>query len=222
MMPSNHRIQAECPSTDTAESLIDGITYGKGSALIKQLIFLMGWDTFTQGLKVYFRKYKWQNTTLPDFISSLQEGYDSCNNQKKLDLTQWAKDWLQTKGANKVTAEYTEQDGLITSFQLRQTPCKYGDNVYRQQSFNIALYDEEGGLVDKVCEVSLEKNELTKVPQMVGKELPAAFLLNSDDWGFGFFELDLASVKVFEESLSKVQDSLDRAVIISNVIAMMR
>lgn len=35
LMPSNHRIQADCPSTDTAESLIDGITYGKGSSMIK-------------------------------------------------------------------------------------------------------------------------------------------------------------------------------------------
>jgi len=53
-MPSNHKIQAECLSTDTAESLIDGITYGKGSAIIKQLIYIMGWDTFTSGLKIYF------------------------------------------------------------------------------------------------------------------------------------------------------------------------
>lgn len=35
MMPSNHKIQADCPTTDTAESLIDGITYGKGSSMIK-------------------------------------------------------------------------------------------------------------------------------------------------------------------------------------------
>lgn len=54
LMPSNHKIQADCPSTDTAESLIDGVTYGKGSSLIKQLIFLIGWDTFTNGLKIYF------------------------------------------------------------------------------------------------------------------------------------------------------------------------
>ena len=57
---------------------------------------------------------------------------------------------------------------------------------------------------------------------MIGKDLPAAFLLNSGDWGFGYFELDMPSVKVFEENLCRVQDSLDRAVIISNVIAMMR
>ena len=50
LMPSNHIIQADCSSTDTAESLIDGITYGKGSSLIKQLIFLIGWDSFCSGL----------------------------------------------------------------------------------------------------------------------------------------------------------------------------
>lgn len=71
LMPSNHNIQAKCSSTDEAESLIDGITYGKGSSMIKQLIFLMGWETFTDGLKIYFDKYKWSNTELPDFIGSL-------------------------------------------------------------------------------------------------------------------------------------------------------
>ena len=57
---------------------------------------------------------------------------------------------------------------------------------------------------------------------MVCKDLPAAILLNVDDWGFGYFEIDLASIKVFEECLSRVSDSLDRSVVISNVIAMMR
>lgn len=71
LMPSNHKIQADCPSTDTAESLIDGITYGKGSSMIKQVIFLMGWDTFCKGLEIYFNRHKWTNTTLPDFIGAL-------------------------------------------------------------------------------------------------------------------------------------------------------
>ena len=71
MLPSNHKIQADCPSTDTAKSLIDGVTYGKGSSLIKQLIFLIGWDTFCKGLHIYFDKFKWTNTTLPDFIGSI-------------------------------------------------------------------------------------------------------------------------------------------------------
>jgi aminopeptidase N len=47
----------------------------------------MGWETFTQGLKIYFNKYKWGNTTLPDFISSIQQGYDDSKPYEPLDLT---------------------------------------------------------------------------------------------------------------------------------------
>ena len=182
----------------------------------------MGWNTFTQGLKIYFNKYKWGNTTLPDFIKSIQQGYDESNPYEPLDLTQWARDWIQTKGANKIKAEFTEEEGKITDFKIRQTPCKYADEVYRQQRFNIGLYDENGHLTDKITEFNLQAEEVTPVPQMIGKELSAAFLLNSDDWGFGYFELDEASVKVFEQSLSKVGDQLDRAVVIGQILSMMR
>lgn len=57
---------------------------------------------------------------------------------------------------------------------------------------------------------------------MVGKPVPDAFLLNAEDWGFGHFELDAASVKVFEQSLHKVDSQIDRAVIIGQFTAMMR
>ena len=77
-----------------AESLIDGITYGKGSSLIKQLIFLMDWDTFCAGLKIYFKRHKWGNTTLDDFIRCMQIGYDENKPLEPLDLKQWSEDWI--------------------------------------------------------------------------------------------------------------------------------
>jgi hypothetical protein len=46
--------------------------------------------------------------------------------------------------------------------------------------------------------VTLDHEEITQVPSMIGKSVPNAFLLNSDDWGFGHFELDEQSIKVFE------------------------
>ena len=45
---------------------------------------------------------------------------------------------------------------------------------------------------------------------MVGKSVPDAFLLNSDDWGFGHFELDAASIKVFEQNLYKIESKLTK------------
>jgi len=61
-----------------------------------------------------------------------------------------------------------------------------------------APYDEDGKKTDSLDNVKLDAAELTSVPAMVGKELPAALLLNSDDWGFGYFEMDDLTVKVFE------------------------
>lgn len=66
----------------------------------------MGWESFTDGLKIYFKRHKWTNTELPDFIQALQEGYDKNNASKDLNLSTWAQDWLQTKGTNQISAEF--------------------------------------------------------------------------------------------------------------------
>ena len=57
---------------------------------------------------------------------------------------------------------------------------------------------------------------------MVGKKVPAVVLLNSDDWGFGHFSFDEGAIKVLEEHLGKMQSKIDRAVVIGQLISMMR
>ena len=132
LQPTNHCIEADCENTDVSESLIDGITYGKGASLVKQLVYLMGWEAFTAGIKLYFKEFKWTNTTLYDFIGMLQQGYDTTVPNGELQLESWADKWLRTKGPNKITYEFTQEDGIIKSFRIRQAFCKYGDEVYRK------------------------------------------------------------------------------------------
>lgn len=142
LQPTTHNIEAKCDDTDTCESLVDGITYGKGASLLKQLIFLMGWETFLGGIKLYFRKFKWQNTTLTDFIGSLQEGYDKDYPEGDLNLKDWADKWLKTKGPNKISYDIQQTNDEITGFKIHQGFCQHGDEVYRKQSINISLIDE--------------------------------------------------------------------------------
>jgi hypothetical protein len=73
-----------------------------------------------------------------------------------------------------------------------------------------------------VQDVNIENKELTDVPEIKGMTVPSAILLNNNDWGFGYFVLDDNSIKVFESSLSKINSSLNRAVIIGQLIIMMR
>lgn len=46
--------------------------------------------------------------------------------------------------------------------------------------------------------------------------------MNNDDWGFGYFILDDASIRVFENKLSQMENPLNRVVIIGQIISMVR
>mmetsp|Transcript_11986 Transcript_11986/g.20238 ORF Transcript_11986/g.20238 Transcript_11986/m.20238 type:complete len:184 (+) Transcript_11986:3-554(+) len=76
-LPSTHPIDAECKVSEEAPGLLDGITYGKGAVFLSQIISTLGSDTFFAGCKLYFQKFKWQNTELSDFIDCLQQALDS-------------------------------------------------------------------------------------------------------------------------------------------------
>ena len=49
----------------------DSITYQKGSAVLKQLMFLMGEDNFMKGVHDYFVEYAWKNGTTEDFLAKM-------------------------------------------------------------------------------------------------------------------------------------------------------
>jgi aminopeptidase N len=58
-MTSTHPVCCMITSTDEAESLFDGISYGKGSAFLKQVYNVLGFDTIRKGLHLYFETYQW-------------------------------------------------------------------------------------------------------------------------------------------------------------------
>jgi hypothetical protein len=60
------------------------------------------------------------------------------------------------------------------------------------------------------------------VTQLVGLQVPEAILMNSSDHGFGVFVVDDKSIRFFEENLSKIESQLDKAVVIGQLLIMMR
>ena len=59
--------------TEIAFLNFDGITYGKGASVLKQLVKYIGRDTFRDGMRLYFRRHAWGNATLDDFLRCLEE-----------------------------------------------------------------------------------------------------------------------------------------------------
>ena len=74
-LSSTHPICCQIANTSEAEEIFDGISYGKGSAFLKQMYNILGRDVMSKGLKIYFDKHQWKNTQLPDFVGALEEAW---------------------------------------------------------------------------------------------------------------------------------------------------
>jgi len=56
---STHPVMSEIATTNEAESVFDGISYGKGASFLKQVYNVMGYDTMKIALVDYFQKHEW-------------------------------------------------------------------------------------------------------------------------------------------------------------------
>ena len=74
-MITTHPIAGQVADTDATFLNFDGITYGKGASVIKQLVAAMGMEGFRAGLRGYFAKHAFGNTTLSQWLDALGEGY---------------------------------------------------------------------------------------------------------------------------------------------------
>ena len=89
-MITTHPIRGAVPNTTVADSVFDGITYAKGAATMKQLLFLVEREKFSIAISSYFHQYAFDNATLSDFIGEMQTQF-SIN---EFSLEEWKSLWL--------------------------------------------------------------------------------------------------------------------------------
>ena len=106
---------------ETAKANFDGITYAKGASVLHQLVAWVGVEEFMAGLRAYFAKHAWGNTTLADLLAELEE-------TSGRDLTAWSKEWLETAGCNtlrpesELDADGTYQQLAVAAGRTRRPP----------------------------------------------------------------------------------------------------
>jgi aminopeptidase N len=110
---TTHPISGVVADTDATFYNFDGITYGKGAAVLKQLVAWVGRDAFSAGLRVYFERHAWGNASLADFLAALEEGSGR-------DLGDWAQRWVETSSMNVLSAHWTVAGGRIERLELVQ------------------------------------------------------------------------------------------------------
>eukprot|EP01124_Arcella_intermedia_P006315 TRINITY_DN1372_c0_g1_i1.p1 TRINITY_DN1372_c0_g1~~TRINITY_DN1372_c0_g1_i1.p1 ORF type:complete len:857 (+),score=169.94 TRINITY_DN1372_c0_g1_i1:33-2603(+) len=204
-LTTTHPIQGTVVDTDTTALIFDGITYGKGASVLKQLVYMLGMDNFKEGMRNYFKTHAWGNTTIAQFLESVT------STSKNLDPNVWAKEWLSTAGLNTLQLRYESQDGKITSAHIEQSAPETHPTL-RSHAAELIVYRLNGDVLAKedAFKVEVKPEKLTPVPALVGKDVPSFIYLNNNDYAFAKCPLDPKSLEFVLSRMELISDPLLR------------
>ncbi|HEY0118114.1 MAG TPA: aminopeptidase N, partial [Cellulomonas sp.] len=207
-LPSTHPIAADIRDLEDVEVNFDGITYAKGASVLRQLVAWVGQDEFDAGVRAYFDKHAWGNTSLADLLTELET-------TSGRDLSSWSRLWLEQAGVTLLRPRIeTDAAGVITAFEvLQEVPDEHP--VARPHRLAIGGYDvDEHGRCVRTWREELDVDgAITAVPALVGRRRPALILVNDDDLAYARVRLDEESRVAATDHLGGFQTSLPRALV---------
>jgi aminopeptidase N len=123
--PSTHPVAGN-GAVDAVAALqdFDGISYAKGSAILRQLAASLGDDVFFGGVVDHFTRHRFGNATMPDLLESWQRAGAG-------DLSDFAGQWLRTAGPD--TIAYTRSTGELVRTPPAEHPAE------RSHAFRVAV-----------------------------------------------------------------------------------
>ncbi|MGD8199718.1 aminopeptidase N [Ornithinimicrobium sp. W1679] len=207
-LSSTHPVAADMVDLAAVEVNFDGITYAKGASVLKQLVAYVGREPFRDGLRAYFARHAWGNTTLADLLAELEA-------TSGRDLKEWSRLWLETAGVNTLTPHVeVDEDGTMTSVVIEQTSPEEHPTL-RPHRLAVGCYELVEGELVRTARVELDVDgERTAVEELVGRPRPALLLVNDDDLAYAKIRLDAVSLRTALEHVRDFAQSLPRALVL--------
>ncbi len=211
---TTHPIAGTVHDTDETFLNFDGITYGKGASVLKQLVATIGLDGFREGMRHYFHTYDYGNASLQDFLGSLEEGSGR-------DLGEWSRLWLETPSLNTIQAQWESDGERLTSLTLSQSaPADYP--TIRPHTLETGLLSDDGTATSiEALPVVLEGEEMD-VEAARGRPRPVLVYPNFNDHAYAKIALDAESLAWAEANIERVDDDLLRQQLWSTLWSMVR
>jgi aminopeptidase N len=210
--PSTHSVAAaEVLDTDAALANFDGISYAKGSAVLRQLVAWLGDEVFLSGLRRYFDAHAYGNATLADLLAALSRASGR-------DLTGWAEVWLRRSGVDTLRPAVTRTpDGRYDRVAVvRTAPAHDGAAVRRPHRIGVGVYRDAGAAVVRTERALVDVDPAadgggTPVAALAGLRPGALLLVNDGDLTYAKIrmepEVELAA------ALPRLADPLARALV---------
>ena len=213
-LPTTHPIAGTADDTEIAFLNFDGITYGKGASVLKQLVKYIGRDAFRDGMRIYFKRHGWSNATLSDFLTCLEESSGST-------LDEWARLWLRTASVNTLSTDWEADDGRLSALAIHQTaPTEHP--TLRPHALEVALARNGTGPLQVDSISAWIDGPDTPIAEARGHEVPDLVFPNYGDHAYAKVSLDPASVDFVRSNLDKVEDALLRELLWMSLWEMVR
>lgn len=209
---TTHPIESNVTRVKEAFATFDGITYGKGASVLKQLAYYMGAKPFRKGIQQYIKTHSYKNTEQKDFIAALQT-------QTTKDLNVWATVWLQQSGTDRLTANWTCEGDKLSRIKLLTTPS--AGAKFRPQSVDVGLFKLENGKLQTLqslrAEITGPETELSG-----NWKCPSFVYPNFNDYGYLAVNLDPQSLKFARANLMAINDTHLRQMVWDDLWQMVR
>ena len=211
---TTHPIAGTVRDTDETFLNFDGITYGKGASVLKQLAAAIGIDGFRAGMRRYFRTHEYGNATLRDFLGALEAGSGR-------ELGEWSRLWLETASLNTIAAEWESDGERLTRLTLAQSaPADYP--TLRPHHLEVGLLTDDGAGTAVEALPAVLEGERAEVEAARGRPRPALVYPNFNDHAYAKISLDDESVAWTRENIGRVDDDLLRQQLWSTLWSMVR
>jgi aminopeptidase N len=208
-LTTTHPIATEMEDLDAVRTNFDGISYAKGASVLQQLVAHVGRDNFITGLRRYFAKHAFGNTTLKDLIDQLEAASGR-------DLTPWVATWLRTAGVNTLRPVITLSGDTYTSVSIKQEAptMPVGSTELRPHRLHVGLFDIQGSKLVRRTSVELDiAGALTEVTAFTGQKSADLVLINDKDQTYAKLRFDERSITTMKSHLGSLDDSLARGLI---------
>jgi aminopeptidase N len=183
----------DVPDVDTATTIFDEISYGKGNAVLRQLVTWLGVAAFRAGVNAHLTRHRFGNATLEDLLSALDAA-------SPRDVRGWAGVWLRQSGHDTIRVSRT--DGI---------PVLTRDGV-RPHRFTVAAYS---GSLEPVGARTVDlADEPLALPEWAG----LVVVPNAYGETFARIELDPFSADAVRRDLAALPDPLVRAVLWASML----
>lgn len=200
---NTHAIELPVASTGEALSNFDGITYGKGASVLKQLPYYLGEENFRLGVSNYLKKFSYKNTDLDDFMNELGSAAGK-------DVTQWTQDWLYQAGLNTIKVNYQCNNDKISQFSIVQS-APQGYPTLREQRVQIGLYNLSNNTMALTSATPVMYNGAhTDIAELIGHACPDLVYPNEADWGYVKVDLDDASLNAAQQHINAISNTTMR------------